>query len=71
MRTTQRKKQHCPGMGVEPTETIAVCFSEVDGRGGQPEAGPLCALTAEQQAGGRRGCDGSGMPYTLNPSQKF
>lgn len=31
MRTTQRKKKHCPPMGAEPSRTIAVCFSESDG----------------------------------------
>lgn len=28
---TEQKKKHCPRMGVEPTVTIAVCFSESHG----------------------------------------
>lgn len=29
---TEKKKQPCPPMGAEPRRTIAVCFSEPDGR---------------------------------------
>lgn len=49
------KKRHCPGVGASPTVTAAVCSPALDGRGGRPAAGPLSALTAQQQAGGRLG----------------